>query len=53
MARALLPLLVNSPGKRLVELDRGTHNVMMEENRFALFEAVQNFLDERVARAGK
>ena len=46
MARTLFPLLVNSPGKRLVELDRGTHNVMMEENRFALFEAVQKFLDE-------
>ncbi len=49
MARTLLPLLVNSPGKRLVELDRGTHNVMMEENRLELFEAVQKFLDERAA----
>ncbi len=46
MARTLLPLLVNSPGKRLVELSQGTHNVMMEANRFALFEAVQEFLDE-------
>jgi pimeloyl-ACP methyl ester carboxylesterase len=46
MARALFPRLVNSPGKRLVELPAGTHNVMMETNRFALFEAVQKFLDE-------
>jgi pimeloyl-ACP methyl ester carboxylesterase len=51
MARALFPLLVNSPGKRLVELDRGTHSVMMEENRFELFEAVQRFLDEGAAGA--
>ncbi len=46
MARALLPLLVNSPNKRLIELPRGTHSVMMETHRFALFDAVQNFLDE-------
>jgi pimeloyl-ACP methyl ester carboxylesterase len=51
MARALFPLLVNSPGKRLVELDRGTHSVMMEENRLELFEAVQTFLDEGAAVA--
>jgi pimeloyl-ACP methyl ester carboxylesterase len=48
MARALLPLLVNSPGKRLVELAEGTHSVMMERNRFELFAAVQNFLDAGV-----
>ena len=46
MARALLPLLVNSPNKRLIELPRGTHSVMMETHRFALFDAVQEFLDE-------
>jgi pimeloyl-ACP methyl ester carboxylesterase len=46
MARTLFPLLVNSPGKRLVELPQGTHSVMMETNRFELFEAVQKFLDE-------
>ena len=45
MARALYPLLVNAPDKRLVELPRGTHNVMMETNRLQLFEAVQAFLD--------
>jgi len=51
LARTLLPLLVNSPSKRLVELDRGTHNVMIEDNRIELFEAVQKFLDERAAIA--
>jgi pimeloyl-ACP methyl ester carboxylesterase len=51
MARTLLPLLVNSPGKRLVELAQGTHNVMMETNRLELFEAVQKFLDEGAERA--
>jgi pimeloyl-ACP methyl ester carboxylesterase len=46
MARTLFPLLKNSPGKRLVELAQGTHNVMMETNRLELFEAVQKFLDD-------
>jgi pimeloyl-ACP methyl ester carboxylesterase len=46
MARTLFPLLVNSPGKRLVELAQGTHSVMMETHRFALFDTVQAFLDE-------
>jgi len=51
MARTLFPLLVNSPGKRLVELARGTHSVMMETSRYELFEAVQKFLDEGGARS--
>jgi alpha-beta hydrolase superfamily lysophospholipase len=42
---------VNSPGKRLVELPQGTHSVMMETSRLALFEAVQAFLDESGGRA--
>ena len=46
MAQTLFPLLVNSPGKRFVELAEGTHHVMLEKNRFALFETVQAFLDE-------
>jgi pimeloyl-ACP methyl ester carboxylesterase len=46
MAQTLFPLLANSPGKRFVELAEGTHHVMLEKNRFALFEAVQAFLDE-------
>ncbi len=46
MAQTLFPLLVNSPGKRFVALAEGTHHMMLERNRFALFEAVQAFLDE-------
>jgi pimeloyl-ACP methyl ester carboxylesterase len=46
MARTLFPLFVNAPGKRIVELSAGTHSVLMERNRFDLFEAVQTFLDE-------
>jgi pimeloyl-ACP methyl ester carboxylesterase len=49
MARTLFPLLVNSPGKRLVELAEGTHHVMMEKNRLELFQAVQAFLNEASA----
>ena len=46
MAPALFPLLVNSPGKRYVQLAEGTHSILMEKNRLKLFEAVQAFLDE-------
>jgi len=46
MRAALFPLLVNSPGKRYVELAEGTHTIIMEKNRMKLFEAVQAFLDE-------
>jgi pimeloyl-ACP methyl ester carboxylesterase len=46
MAQALFPLLANSPGKRLVVLGEGTHAVMLERNRGALFQAVQVFLEE-------
>jgi len=46
MAQTLFPLLVNSPGKRYVELAEGTHSIIMEKNRLKLFEAVQSFLDE-------
>lgn len=46
MAQALFPLLVNSPGKRMVQLGEGTHTIIMEKNRMKLFQAVQSFLDE-------
>jgi len=46
MAQTLFPLLVNSPGKRLVILGEGTHGIILEKNRMKLFEAVQHFLDE-------
>ena len=31
--QALFPLLVNAPGKRLVQLAEGTHTIIMEKNR--------------------
>jgi pimeloyl-ACP methyl ester carboxylesterase len=46
MAQTLFPLLVNSPGKRYVQLAEGTHSIIMERNRLELFKAVQAFLDE-------
>ena len=46
MAQTLFPLLVNSPGKRLVILGEGTHVIYMERNRLELFRAVQSFLDD-------
>jgi pimeloyl-ACP methyl ester carboxylesterase len=46
MAQALFPLLVNSPGKRMVMLPEATHTMMMEKNRLMLFRTVQAFLDE-------
>jgi pimeloyl-ACP methyl ester carboxylesterase len=46
MAQTLFPLLVNAPGKRYVMLAEGTHTIIMEKNRLALFKAVQAFLDE-------
>ena len=49
MASTLFPLLSNSPGKRLVVLGEGTHTVVMERNRGALFQAVQLFLEESPA----
>ncbi|MFL5089484.1 MAG: alpha/beta hydrolase, partial [Xanthobacteraceae bacterium] len=36
MAQTLFPLLVNSPGKRLVMLAEGTHHMMLEKNRLEL-----------------
>jgi pimeloyl-ACP methyl ester carboxylesterase len=49
MAQALFPLLVNSPGKRLVMLAEATHTMMLEKNRLELFKTVQAFLDEGLA----
>ena len=46
MAQTIFPLLVNSPGKRLVMLPEGTHHLMLEKNRGMLFKTVQAFLDE-------
>jgi pimeloyl-ACP methyl ester carboxylesterase len=46
MAASLFPLLVNSPGKRLVMLGEGTHMMPLERNRGAVFATVQAFLEE-------
>ena len=46
LAQTIFPLLVNSPGKRLVQLAEGTHHMMFEKHRRELFKTVQAFLDE-------
>jgi pimeloyl-ACP methyl ester carboxylesterase len=46
MAQALFPLLVSSPGRRMVTIPEATHTMMLEKNRTMLFRAVQAFLDE-------
>jgi pimeloyl-ACP methyl ester carboxylesterase len=40
--------LTNAPYKRYVQIGEGTHTIIMEKNRMQLFEAVQQFLDERL-----
>jgi pimeloyl-ACP methyl ester carboxylesterase len=49
MATTIFPLLTASPGKRLVMLAEGTHTIVLERNRGALFQAVQVFLEEAAA----
>ncbi|PZW42177.1 alpha-beta hydrolase superfamily lysophospholipase [Humitalea rosea] len=49
LAVTLFPLLTASPGKRLVMLAEGTHSIVMERNRGALFQTVQVFLEEAIA----
>jgi pimeloyl-ACP methyl ester carboxylesterase len=50
MAQTLFPLLKYAPYKRYVEIGEGTHTVIMERNRMALFREVQLFLDEPLAK---
>jgi alpha-beta hydrolase superfamily lysophospholipase len=45
MAQTLFPLLVNAPQKQYVEIDEGTHSVLLERNRMQLLRTVQAFLD--------
>ena len=47
MAQTLFPKLTGAPYKRYIEIGEGTHTLIMERNRLALFEAVQQFFDER------
>jgi pimeloyl-ACP methyl ester carboxylesterase len=49
MAQTLYPMLVNSPGRRMVTVPEATHTMMLEKNRLVLFRAVQEFLDEGIA----
>lgn len=48
MLYAYFAKLTNAPYKRYVEIGEGTHTVIMEKNRMQLFQAVQQFLDERL-----
>lgn len=48
MLHAYFAKLTNAPYKRYVEIGEGTHTVIMEKNRIQLFQAVQQFLDERL-----
>lgn len=47
MLHAYFAKLTNAPYKRYVEIGEGTHTVIMEKNRMQLFQAVQQFLDEK------
>ncbi len=48
MLHAYFAKLTNAPYKRYVEIGEGTHTVIMEKNRLQLFQAVQQFLDEKL-----
>ena len=48
MLHAYFAKLTNAPYKRYVEIGEGTHTVILEKNRMQLFQAVQQFLDERL-----
>jgi pimeloyl-ACP methyl ester carboxylesterase len=49
-SRSLFDALINSSGRRFVEIKEGTHIVMLEMSRKQLFGDVQQFLDEVVAK---
>jgi alpha-beta hydrolase superfamily lysophospholipase len=38
----------STPAKRLVMYGEGTHSIIMEKNRMQLFNAVQDFLEEKL-----
>jgi len=48
MLYAYFSKLANAPYKRYVQIGEGTHTLIMEKNRMQLFQAVQQFLDERL-----
>ena len=47
MLYAYFAKLTNAPYKSYIEIGEGTHTVIMEKNRMQLFQAVQQFLDEK------
>lgn len=51
MLHAYFAKLTNAPYKRYVEIGEGTHTIIMEKNRMQLFQAVQQFLDEKLSAA--
>ena len=51
MLYAYFAKLTSAPYKRYVEIGEGTHTVIMEKNRMQLFQAVQQFLDEKIVPA--
>ncbi|MBV8032272.1 MAG: alpha/beta fold hydrolase [Betaproteobacteria bacterium] len=48
MLYAYFEKLTGAPYKRYVQIGEGTHTVIMEKNRMQLFQAVQQFLDEKL-----
>ena len=48
MLYAYFEKLTGTPYKRYVQIGEGTHTVIMEKNRMQLFQAVQQFLDEKI-----
>ena len=47
MLYAYFAKLTNAPYRRYVQIAEGTHTIIMEKNRMQLFQAVQQFLDEK------
>ena len=46
MAQELFTKLTNTPKKRHVVLDEGTHTIALEKNRMELIRQIQDFLEE-------
>jgi pimeloyl-ACP methyl ester carboxylesterase len=50
--RAIFDRLTNVPARRIVEIGRGTHMIIVEKARAQLFREVQLFLDESLPDPG-
>lgn len=50
MAETLFPLLTNASAKKLVILSEGTHSIMNELKRFSLFNEVNRFYQDGLAK---